>query len=457
VSDDPRARQRRTHAFRATPGVTIVDAMKTAAVVVTLLTALSPALAAQELRLELPDRTPAQVMSYRGADWLERPERVAEEMPEEVLAVLGLREGDVVADLGAGSGFYTRRMARLVAPSGSVYAVDIQPEMLEILGRSIEEEGLDNVVPVLGEADDARLPEGTVDWILLVDVYHEFGNPEAMLRSMRASLAEGGRIALLEYRVEDGTGDHILADHRMSVRQVMLEWEPAGFELVELHEFLPGQHLFVFQASGGEAAPIRHHDLLEAVGQGLAEVEVRSGGPQSVRITVRRSTPEPIVATFPVGTYFPAPDGASDMVALRDGMVLLMDETATWTAPVRLAHPTNRVPRAGELLGIESADDHRRERNVMWVFQGLDFPPQIAPVLEQLTLWIAAADAGYDDLARYLQGSTLPPANGIALALAYLENAGMDVMATRLWGERDQFVPQLTDPSLGALFDNWGR
>jgi hypothetical protein len=138
-------------------------------------------------------------------------------------------------------------------------------------------------------------------------------------------------------------------------------------------------------------------------------------------------------------------------------MVLLTGDAATWEPPARLAHPTDRVPGAGDQLGVESADDHRRERNAMWVFQGLDFPPQIAPILEQLTLWIASADAGYDELEGYLRGGPLPPANGIALALAYVENAGMDVMATTLWSERDRFVSALSDPSLAALFDNWGR
>ena len=145
------------------------------------------------------------------------------------------------------------------------------------------------------------------------------------------------------------------------------------------------------------------------------------------------------------------------MVALRDGMVLLDEPERAWRLPARSADPGSAAPTAGVELGIESADEHRRARNVMWVFQGLDFPPQIAPILEQVTLWIASADAGYDDLAPYLQRSPLPPANGMALALAYLETAGMNVRATRLWEERDRFVPQLTDPSLGALFDNWGR
>ena len=424
-----------------------------------LLIAVSQPLFAQELRLELPDRAPAGVMSYRGADWLERPERVAEEMPEEVLAALRLRDGDVVADLGAGSGFYTRRMARVVAPSGRVYAVDIQPQMLEILTASVAEEGITNVVPVLSEANDPRLPRGEIDWIFMADVYHELADPETMLERMRDALKPDGRVALLEYRVEDGTGDHILAAHRMSVRQVMAEWRPAGFELVDLQEFLPAQHLFVFTKSpvgNGTSTVIAHHDLLEAMAQGLVSVTTRGESGSAVRLTVRPVRNEPMVVTFPVGTYFAAQGGRSDMVALRDGMVLLADgEARDWTVPARRAHPTAPVPGATDALDVRAADDHRRERNVMWVFQGLDFPPQIAPVLEQIALWIAAADAGYDDLDAFLRGAPLPSANALALALAYFESAGMDVTSTRIWRERERYLAAISDPSLRRLFDNW--
>jgi len=413
---------------------------------------------AQELRRELPARAPAQVMSYRGADWLERPERVAEEMPDEVMATLAFQDGDVVADLGAGSGYYTRRIARAVAPSGRVYAVDIQPEMLEILGRNMEEEGITNVVPVLGETADPKLPTDGVDWFLMADVYHELGEPEAMLDHMRDALRSDGRVALLEYRVEDGTGDHIQAAHRMSVRQVLREWEPAGFELVELHEFLPGQHLFVFQKAGGPRSGIAHVDLLEAMGRGVVTAEVRGESARSVRITVRRMGPYPIVVTFPVGTYFDAPEDGSDMVALRDGMVLLEDgEPHTWSVQARRASSTVGAPGSTSTLEIEPADDHRRERNVMWVYQGLDFPAQIAPVLEQATLWVAASDVGYDELVANIQAPSLPTQNLIVLALAYLESAGMDPTATRIWTERDRYLPSVTDPSLRRLMEGWER
>jgi ubiquinone/menaquinone biosynthesis C-methylase UbiE len=189
-------------------------------------------------------------MSYHGAPWLERPGRAEEEAPELLLAALGLDGGETVVDLGCGSGYYTRRLAQAVGESGAVYGVDIQPEMLELLRRSAEEAGLDNVVPVLGATDDMRLPPqvvGEVDLILLVDVYHEIQDPAAMLANMRQALAPGGRVALVEFRLEGETAAHIKPDHRMSIEQVRREWEPAGFELVELVEELPTQHLFLFR------------------------------------------------------------------------------------------------------------------------------------------------------------------------------------------------------------------
>lgn len=138
-------------------------------------------------------------------------------------------------------------MARAVAPRGRVYAVDIQVQMIGFLKRRFQEEGLTNVEPVLGENDDPRLPSGSLDWILLVDVYHEFQQPKAMLAKMREALKPGGRVALLEYWLEGLTAAHIKIDHRMSPEQVLREWEPAGFRLVERLEFLPTQHFFVFE------------------------------------------------------------------------------------------------------------------------------------------------------------------------------------------------------------------
>ncbi|HEX9187658.1 MAG TPA: methyltransferase domain-containing protein [Vicinamibacteria bacterium] len=204
------------------------------------------------------DRRPAPVMGYQGASWLERPGRDLEQRPDEVIRAMGLRDGDVVADLGAGTGYFTRRLAKAVAPSGRVYAVDVQPEMIAYLKREVDKAGLANVVPVLGTGDDPKLPPGAADWILLVDVYHELQQPKAMLARMLEALKPTGKVALVEYRLEGLTALHIREEHRMSPKQVLAEWEPAGFRLVTRHEFLPTQHFFVFERAvtpPAQAAP----------------------------------------------------------------------------------------------------------------------------------------------------------------------------------------------------------
>lgn len=193
------------------------------------------------------DRRPATVMSWRGADWLERAGREQEQRPDEIIKTMGLRDGDTVADFGCGTGYFARRMARAVAPGGRVYAVDIQPEMLGILKQLVDKEALTNVVPVLAETDDPKLPAGALDWILLVDVYHELQHPKATLARLREALAPGGKVAVIEYRLEGLTALHIREEHRMSPEQVLAEWEPAGFRLARRHEFLPTQHFFVFE------------------------------------------------------------------------------------------------------------------------------------------------------------------------------------------------------------------
>jgi ubiquinone/menaquinone biosynthesis C-methylase UbiE len=186
-------------------------------------------------------------MSANGADWLERPGRDEEQKPDEIVRSMALKKGDFVADLGAGTGYFTRRLAKAVAPSGRVYAVDIQPEMLSRLKENMEKAGVRNVEIVLGETDNPRLPRGAFDWILLVDVYHELQHPKATLARMREALKPSGKVALVEYRLEGLTALHVREEHRMSTRQVLAEWKPAGFRLVRLHEFLPTQHFFVFE------------------------------------------------------------------------------------------------------------------------------------------------------------------------------------------------------------------
>lgn len=412
------------------------------------------AVSAQERPAPPRARAPAAVMSFRGADWLERPQRVQEEQPAEVLRVMNVRPGDVVADLGAGSGYFTRRLAPLVAPTGTVYAVDVQQEMLDILAESVQAAGLTGVVPVLGTDVDPGLPEGGVDWILLVDVYHELSQPGPMLEAMRRSLKPTGRVALVEYRVEDGSAQQIRSEHRMSVLQVMLEWEAAGFELEELHEFLPSQHLFVLRAAGGNnTAGIRHYDLLEAVANGSVEVSGTGAGAEGVELSVRRTRPEDMVVTLPVGTYFEGVGASGDMIARRDGMMLLLTDPARpWTIPARRVNQAAPAPVSGDRLEVRSADERPELRDLTWLFQGLDIFPAIAPTVEQLAIWIVAEDLGWQELSAHATANSIHAFNAVALASAHVNAIGIDIRQKRIWSERSSFVPSITDEGLKRLF-----
>jgi len=183
-------------------------------------------------------------MDASGAEWLERSEREAEEKPEAALDALGLKPGMVVADVGAGSGYMSLRMARRVGPSGRVYAEDIQPEMLRLLRENEVKAKLSNVQTVLGTETDPKLPAGKMDLILLVDVYHEFSQPQKMLRQLRQALKPNGRLVLLEYRKEDPSIP-IRPEHKMSVQEVNTELEAEGFQLAQVIETLPRQHILI--------------------------------------------------------------------------------------------------------------------------------------------------------------------------------------------------------------------
>ena len=188
----------------------------------------------------------APVMGIGGADWLVRSEREAEEEPDKALDAIDLQKGWSVADVGAGVGYFTWRLAQRVGPSGVVYASDIQPRMLELLKKNMAERKYTNVVPTLGTEDDPRLPTGKLDLILLVDVYHEFSEPQKMLEKMRQSLKPEGRLVLLEYRKEDPTVP-IRPEHKMSVAEVKAELEPEGFRLEKVLDVLPRQHILIFR------------------------------------------------------------------------------------------------------------------------------------------------------------------------------------------------------------------
>jgi ubiquinone/menaquinone biosynthesis C-methylase UbiE len=187
----------------------------------------------------------AQVMGPGGADWLVRPERQSEEHPDEALDALKIPKGATVADIGAGVGYFTWRLAERVGPSGIVYGEDIQQAMLDQLRKNMQARGVANVRPVLGAIDDPKLPRESVDLILLVDVYHEFSEPEKMLDRMREALKPGGRLVLLEYRGEDPKVP-IKPEHKMTLKQVRAEVEPEGYRFGESIEVLPEQHIIVF-------------------------------------------------------------------------------------------------------------------------------------------------------------------------------------------------------------------
>ena len=188
----------------------------------------------------------AHVMGHQAADWLERPEREQEERPDLLLPALKVKPGETVADIGAGTGFYTRRLAKLVGEKGTVYAVDIQPEMIELLTNKMAELSIRNVRPILGTLRDPNLPRAAVDLILMVDVYHEFDHPYEMAQSMSAALKPGGRMVFVEFRGEDPKVP-IKPVHKMTEAQVRKEMALQPLQWAETTETLPRQHIITFR------------------------------------------------------------------------------------------------------------------------------------------------------------------------------------------------------------------
>ncbi|MEE8129267.1 MAG: class I SAM-dependent methyltransferase [Vicinamibacterales bacterium] len=409
-------------------------------------------------------RVPADYMSFLGAQWLERAGRVAEEQPAEVLAAMGLEPGDVVADVGCGSGYYARRIARRVQPGGRVYCVDIQPEMLEIMQQRAAAEDVTGVEPILSTATDPRLAAGAIDWIIIADVYHEMSDPEPMLARMRESLAPGGQIALLEYRVEDGTGDHVKADHTMSVRQVLSEWHAAGFELVRLHDFLPGQHLFFFRAAdaaGAEANTVDDHDLLEAIDSGLVQAEAVGAGADSVTVRIRRTGTEAIVVTSPVAAYFKSDGDRRDMIARRDGWIVLADDDwHEWSLRAVGRQRDRGAPAGGDRLEILPPDTVPRLEELFYQIQVGTYTVADSPVLypprtyeiEQAAVWIADADAGYRTLERGVEDPRVPPQYAVAFALVFCDLAGIDITDLQVWRDREAVFGVVRDQGLNAWY-----
>lgn len=190
-------------------------------------------------------RQPAPVMGVGGAGWLTRSERIREEDPDRMLAALNIAKGSVVADVGAGVGYHVWRLAEIVGPTGKVIGEDIQDGMIRLLRENVAACGLRNVETILGTATDPKLPEGSLDLVLMVDVYHEFSAPVTMMRHIRTALKPGGRVVLVEFRKEDPDVP-ILPLHKMSVQQVRSELEPLGFRFQQSLEFLPWQHILIF-------------------------------------------------------------------------------------------------------------------------------------------------------------------------------------------------------------------
>lgn len=188
------------------------------------------------------------------ARWMDRTSREQEEQPERALDLIGVVPGATVADVGAGSGYMTIRLANRVGPSGKVYANDLQPALLQFVRDKAKRAGLVNVETVLGTDDDARLPEHAIDLALLVDVYHEFSQPRKMLQSLSRALKPDGRLVLLEYRKEDPSIP-IADTHRMSVADLRTEIEAEGFRFEKTIEGLPRQHIIIFRPSFTQDRP----------------------------------------------------------------------------------------------------------------------------------------------------------------------------------------------------------
>jgi ubiquinone/menaquinone biosynthesis C-methylase UbiE len=192
-------------------------------------------------------RQPAPVMGVAGAPWLTRPERIQEEDPDRMLSALEIRKGSVVADVGAGVGYHAWRLAEIVGPTGKVIAEDIQDGMIQLLKRNIEDRKLRNVEVVHGTPTDPKLPANSLDLVLMVDVYHEFSEPVAMMEHIQRALKPGGRVVLVEFRKEDPNVP-IQPLHKMSVQEVRAELELLGFKFQRSLEFLPWQHILFFTA-----------------------------------------------------------------------------------------------------------------------------------------------------------------------------------------------------------------
>jgi ubiquinone/menaquinone biosynthesis C-methylase UbiE len=212
-----------------------------------LLLLLPAAVAGQSDARGIPRQT--ELVDSRDAAWFYRPERVESERPEELLDLLGITEGDVVADVGAGVGFFSLRAAERVGPTGKVLAVDVQPGMVDGLRMMIKRFGHDNIVPILGRVDDPKLPTDSVDHVLIVIAYHEFSHPVEMMRHLRQAMKRDAQMLIVEYKAED-PDSRVDPLHKMSEAEIMQELPALGFRRDRVIDIIPSQHVFVFKKTG---------------------------------------------------------------------------------------------------------------------------------------------------------------------------------------------------------------
>ena len=187
----------------------------------------------------------SKVMGHLGASWLERPKREQEERTDLLVQGLDLKQTDIIADIGAGSGYFSFRIAKLV-PQGKVFAVDISPQMIGIVRSKMAKEKITNVIPIQSTIKQTKLPPNSVDAALIVDAYHEFSHPLEMATSIIDSLKPGGKLILIEYRMEDPSVPIKLL-HKMTEKQAKAEMKNAGFKWEKTLSMLPQQHFMIFR------------------------------------------------------------------------------------------------------------------------------------------------------------------------------------------------------------------
>jgi SAM-dependent methyltransferase len=311
-------------------------------------------------------REVARVMGWQAADWLERDERQAEERTDLLVEELHLAPGMRVADVGAGTGYVSRRIARAVGPQGSVEAIDVQPQMVEKLGERARSENLTQLHPVLGAEDDIRLPPDSVDLAIMVDVYHELARPYEMLASIVRAVRPGGRVVFVEYRAEDPQVP-IKALHKMSIEQVKREASNLPLRFERVAEPLPWQHIIVFRKQGATSTdPDLPAPLRAALAATHADMHVLTT--DEARYT------DCAPGTAPGPAWFAADfdgDGRTDYA------VLLVSDAPTWT--VHFDDQDYPTYAARVLAYLAQPDGHLRERAVYAFQESLPTIRGIAP------------------------------------------------------------------------------